>query len=443
MASGQNLIVMGPGGSDYPSERGDMLEAPMLTNKTDKFVYRRNVRMWYECVQSSAESGYSKAMGTSKNLGHALFSRMDQQYKRIVHSAIDNGSIRLRTHPDGKKFTDEEHVECVEKILNLVAKETTTDRVKRLIRMTKEVHECKRGAKESFAEYAVKFESLSRAYLSIAKARPDSQDEQNFAIMAIENAKLPIATYNAIISNLVSHAKDNVRVTMTHVPAEKIRSLVAEIRELHQRAPNLTMQAQDAESMANTVQDTQRLVSSLHHKIQDLPIPMERSSEDNEDHAISLTKALEELHDVKAEDQQQTVEKDGKTNDTQNTNQTKQLGAMMSGRDDNRKPKRKNRRDRSQYNHQRNSRKRQHDRRKHSYRTHSSRHDTHSEDEDTSSDDEYEKPRSKKGSVFNRLGKQDDSQHPHKKVRFEHREEKEGFDSDNDSYFRKTDRHRS
>ena len=104
---------------------------------------------------------------------HALFTRMDKRNKCIVNSAIDNGSLRLCTHQDGSSFTDQEHISCVENILNLVAKETTTDRVKRLIRMTREVHDCKRGARESFADYAVRFESISRAYLSIAKASPN------------------------------------------------------------------------------------------------------------------------------------------------------------------------------------------------------------------------------------------------------------------------------
>lgn len=140
--------------------------------------------MWYVCVRSSAVNGYSKAIETSKNVGHALFNCMDQQYNRIVHSAIENCSLRLRTNLDGRKFTCREHIECVENILNLVAKEITTDRVKRPIRMT-EVYECKRIPKESSAEYGVRFESIARAYLSIAKARPDSQDENNFAITAI------------------------------------------------------------------------------------------------------------------------------------------------------------------------------------------------------------------------------------------------------------------
>ena len=444
MITAHNFIVMGPGGSDYPSERGDMLEAPILTNKTDKSVYRRNVRMWYECVQCSAESGYSKAMGTSKNLGHALFTRMDQQYKRIVHSAIDNGSLRLRTHPDGRKFTDQEHIECVEKILNFVAKETTTDRVKRLIRMTKEVHECKRTTKKSFAEYAVRFESIARAYFSIAKARPDSQDEQNFAIMAIENANLPIATYNAIISNLVSHAKENIRVPMAHVPAARIHSLATEIKELNHRSQGFSSQIQNAESMAGVLENVKRLISSVHTGIQNLPVPIQRPNEETEDYTISLTKALEELQDIKAEEQCQAPEKDGKTSDNQNQYQTKQLGTMMSRREDNHKQKGKTIRDRSQYNQQRNSRKRQHDKRKHPNRKQSSHHEYRSEDEDKSSDDEYEKRRSKKGSVFDRLGKSEDFPRLNKKVRFDIRDEREGVDhSGNDSYFRKTDRHRS
>lgn len=132
---------MGQGGPDYLSEKEDMLEAPLLTNKTEKFVSRRNVRIWYECVRTIAKNEYPKAMSTSKNLGHVLFTRMDGQYKRIGHTATDSGSLRLRTHPDGRKFSDQERIECVENILNPVAKETTTDRGKRLIRMTKKVYE--------------------------------------------------------------------------------------------------------------------------------------------------------------------------------------------------------------------------------------------------------------------------------------------------------------
>ena len=443
---------MGPGGPDYPGDKGDMLDAPQLTSKTDKFVYRRNVRMWYECVQSAAESGYARAMGTSKNLGHALFTRMDQRYKRIVHSAIDNGSLRLRTHPDGRKFTDQEHTQCVENILNLVAKETTTDRVKRLIRMTREVHDCKRGAKESFAEYAVRFESIARAYLSIAKAWPDSQDEQNFAIMAIENANLPIATYNAIISNLVSHAKESVRTKMAQVPVDTIRAFIADIDEMVQRMTSVNVQPQDNNHVA--IQDVKQMFQSLHSKAKGIPMPLSRHGEDMDDHTISLTKALEELQDIKTEFQR-TEDADGKAaNNTANTGNgdtSKQVGSMMGGREDTRNKKGKNRRDRSQYNQHRNSRKRHQEQRKSSTKIKKRSHsDRQSDIEDSSSEDEDERPRNKKPNVLERLGKHDDSPRKHKKVRFNngsregYRHDKdENDDSDTDSYFQKADRRRS
>ena len=450
MTTAQNLIVMGPGGSDYPGERGDMLEAPILTSKTDKFVYRRNVRMWYECVQSASESGYTKATGTWRNLGHALFSRMDQRYKRIIHSAIDSGTLRLRTHLDGRKFDDHDHIECVENILNIVAKETTTDRVKRLIRMTKEVHDCRRAKKESFAEYAVRFEGLARAYLSIAKARSDSQGEQNFAIIAIENANLPIATYNAVISNLVSHAKENRRVPMTQIPVSMIRDLTKDMNEMHGKIATFEAQPQDPASIATTMQDVKSISSSLKTKINDIPMPLQRLGDDADEYSISLTKALEELQDIKTEDQRTTEseckdESNGKPKtETQNADQSKQVGTMMGGRDDFRKPKGKTRRDRSQYNQNRSSRRRHQERRKQASKNKRYRSDGPNEDEDSSSDEEYEKPRNKRQSVFERLGKQDDSPRSRKKVRFDQRDEKEdNGDSDTDSYFRKEDRRRS
>ena len=406
--------------------------------------------MWYECVQSAAESGYSKAMGTAKNLGHALFTKMDQRYKRILHSAIDNGSLRLRNHPDGRRFTDQEHIECVEKILNLVAKETTTDRVKRLIRMTREVYECRRGSKESFAEYLVRFESISRAYLSIAKARPDSQDEQNFAIMAIENANLPIATYNAIISNFVAHAKDNIRTPMSQVPADMLHSITEDIQELHRKTTEMNAETQSEEPNRAVILDVKRLCSSLKAKANDIPLPLRRSGEDIEDHSISLTKALEELQDIKTEDQR-TAESDFKDDrttprtDCNGMDQSKQVATMMGGRDDVHKPKGKYRRDRSYYNQQRNSRKGKHGWRKQSSKNKQTQsHEGQSEEDDLSSDEESEHHRNKRSSVFDRLGKRHDSPRPHKKVRFDNREDnQENGDSETDSYFRKTDRRRS
>ena len=262
MVNYPNLTVMGPGVPDYPRDNGSMLDARRLNSKTEKSAYRRNVRMLYECVQSAAESGYAITMGSSRNLGHALFTRVDQRYKRILHSAIDNGSFILRTHQDGSKFTDQEHISCVENILNLVAKETTAERVKRLIRMTREVHNCKREASESFADYAVRFENISRAYLSIAKAWPNLQDEQNFAIMAIENPNLLIATYNAIISNLVNHAKDSVRLKLAQVPVDTIQTFIADINKLVQRLTSVSVEPQDNNYVA--IQDVKQMSKSLH-----------------------------------------------------------------------------------------------------------------------------------------------------------------------------------
>ena len=125
---------------------------------------------------------------------------LDENSKRKVDTAVNRMNINIEAPP-------EQQEDMVEKILQLVAPDRPNDRVKRLQNLVKEIHMCTRKTTEDPAVYTSRFEGLAHDYLSQSSGQQGQLESQIFALMLIDNAKLPAQTVNALTLQLTADAK--------------------------------------------------------------------------------------------------------------------------------------------------------------------------------------------------------------------------------------------
>lgn len=212
MAYQQALTVMGPGAD---SVRGSLYAPPRLHAKTDKFVWRQSVRIWCQKLRSFAKGGDNRAKGIANSLGITLYSAMDYSFVQVVDSAIAAGDLKLVADDDDEDEVIDQKV-VIEKIIDLVAKDSVTDGVRRLVKMSQDVHKCKHEKHETYENFAERFRGVAQTYLNHCYAGNTSQDSQNFAMLLLENANLPTSTFNNLVSILIADAKVKSKSTKQH-----------------------------------------------------------------------------------------------------------------------------------------------------------------------------------------------------------------------------------
>lgn len=162
--------------------------------------------MWIRRVKEFARSGDNRAKGISNGLPYALMATLDALYRKLVESAVDSGELLLE-QDKGESLLDVDQRRCIEKILILVAKDTDTDLVQRLLTLRRAVYYCKRYPAEGFSTYANRFRGIAQACLNQSRGANQQLDEQNFAMVLLENAGLEESTFNKIFSILGTKAE--------------------------------------------------------------------------------------------------------------------------------------------------------------------------------------------------------------------------------------------
>ena len=106
---------------------------------------------------------------------------------------------------DGNQAADQNSI--LEKILNIVAKDSAVDTIKIMVRLNKEIHGCILTKDETISTYMERFSRPAQAYLNLVNANQDGANSQKFAIVLLVNARVPTQTFNNLLSSLVSTAK--------------------------------------------------------------------------------------------------------------------------------------------------------------------------------------------------------------------------------------------
>ncbi len=306
--------VMGPDRAFTPGK--DMLLPPRLSTSTDKFKWRKRVMLWVTTVKRFAKGGDKRAKGILSALGLTLFNALDQVFSSQVEQSIAAGIINL-DGDDDETVNLNKQFHIVHDIINLVAKDSPTDGIRRLVQMMRLVFNCTRKNGESPSMFARRYQALALDYLNHCDTATIQQDGQNFAMMLLENAKLPATVYSSIITRLVStitSRADTAGNKIFVVSKDRLESIVRrteimqDLVQHHDATADFSIKhIEQSKSIVDAI--TATITANELHVTQDRTI-----------FRITLDDAVEVLKDLKVEENEDTAD-------------ARHIGAMLGKRD--------------------------------------------------------------------------------------------------------------
>ena len=310
MANYNLSTVMGP--DRAPTPGFDMLLPPRLSATTDKFKWRKQVSLWVTTVKRFAKGGDKKAKGILNALGLTLFNSLDQIFASQVEQAITAGVITL-DEEDNDDEQPTKQINIVKDIIDLVAKDSPTDGIRRLVQMMRNVFNCTRKNGEQPAVFARRYQATALDYLNHCDTATIQQDSQNFAMMLLENARIPASVYSSVITRLVS------MITSRSQATNKI-FIISKDRLIGIRDKANVLQSTDSsdEREATVMSIIDAVTATVNAN--ELHVKQDRTV-----FRISLDDAVEVLKDLKVEDEDKV---DGAYGQRE-----KRIGSMLGKRD--------------------------------------------------------------------------------------------------------------
>lgn len=116
---------------------------------------------------------------------------MDDYYQIFVEKEQLNNRLKMEPEDDDDHLKFDQHRKVVKQILLLVAKDSTSYSIRRMITFNRELFNCKRKDGESFRTFAERCRGVAQSYLSCLKRRPTHQEKQHRALVILKNARLP------------------------------------------------------------------------------------------------------------------------------------------------------------------------------------------------------------------------------------------------------------
>lgn len=132
-----HATVMGP--ETPTTAANNILTPPRLENDTDRLKWREAIREWVHIVKKCTEGGDTRAKGAAATLSMILYQSFEAGYKEIVIEAVIFGEIILKTP---KRAVAEAQETIIEKIIQLVSKDSPIDRISRMVRLNATIHQC-------------------------------------------------------------------------------------------------------------------------------------------------------------------------------------------------------------------------------------------------------------------------------------------------------------
>lgn len=108
----------------------------------------------------------------------------------------------------------------------IVAKDSPTDRIRRLVSVIKDVYTCRVGNDDSFEQFAERFRGHPQTYLNRCHSTQAIKN-QKFAMIVLEYATRPTTPFNNIVGLLVSGANggNNNKSIRYHIHEEELTAL--------------------------------------------------------------------------------------------------------------------------------------------------------------------------------------------------------------------------
>ena len=145
--------VMGP---DAQATQTSVLTPPKLNSQTDKYQWRSDVRTWTRIIKQYTRGGDTRAKGLLSALALTLYFSLDRDQRNIIDNAVSCKQISLEIDDDANEpeqlslaATAKEQFKLVGEIVQLVAKDTPTDAIRRLVKTSQDIYHCTRDRSEN------------------------------------------------------------------------------------------------------------------------------------------------------------------------------------------------------------------------------------------------------------------------------------------------------
>lgn len=317
--------VMGPGMGSTPGN--DMLLPPRLETSSDKFKWRKAVSLWVTTVKRFAKGGDKRAKGILSALGLTLYNVLDHVFASQIEQAIAADLINLEGDDDESENTTKQ-LHLVQDIVNLVAKDSPTDGIRRLVQMMRQVFNCSRKNGEAPSLFARRFQALALDYLNHCDTATIQQDSQNFAMLLLENAKIPASVYSSIITRLVSTVTSRSEgngAKIFVVSKKRLEDIRVRAQNILDASQNSDVSSQEKDSQGyNSSGIIEAVTATINAN--ELHVKQDRTV-----FRITLDDAVDVLKDLKVED------------DDKADHGVKHIGAMLGKREYNHQERQGNR----------------------------------------------------------------------------------------------------
>ena len=130
MQATANIPTVMSSGSD---NQGNLLSPPKFHASSDKLAWRKSVRYWALNVKACADGGDTRAKGVLFALAMILFRALPFAKQQALETYIDSGELSL----DGDSSCDVQR-KAVEKMIAVVAKDSASESIQRLARLSRE-----------------------------------------------------------------------------------------------------------------------------------------------------------------------------------------------------------------------------------------------------------------------------------------------------------------
>ena len=225
------FTVMGPGGRETPR---DLMQPPKFDDQSDKYQWRNDVRLWVRLVRKLAKGGDMKALALSKALAEALYLSVNAASKHKLDYQINAGFLKM-----DDATTDEEQDDAIACIVNLLAKISPHESVKRISKMMRNIYTCRRQNSESPHDYAKRFECLVSQYLNHCHKTSSDQDNQVFVMVLLENSALPQSVQDNLILHLTTCAQNTSDLdapSKISIPRDTFASIQEQVKNIESNA---------------------------------------------------------------------------------------------------------------------------------------------------------------------------------------------------------------
>jgi len=159
--------------------------------------------------------------------------------------------------------------------------------------------------------YARRFQSLALDYMNHCDANVAEQDSQSFAMLLLENAKIPASVYSTVVTQLVTTATTRTEIIpeskICLISKDKLETILAKATEAISMYQNLTIDATATEKEPTGQQSAYRAeVTSIRQIVSNALKANERhEQEDRTTFRVTLSDAVEVLSDIKVQDNEQ------------------------------------------------------------------------------------------------------------------------------------------